>query len=120
MAESIFAANKLATPWIFRVRVGPPPKKFKTEFILECAHSRLRGFCIAHSLSTSLPTQLPPSDAPPPPHGFIAGPKHNPEALRTPELTFLSGVLRLIGECDDFSVDMGLLRDVSLAEGGLD
>ena len=57
---------------------------------------------------------MPP---PPPPRGFIAGPKCNPEAWRTLESTFQSGVLRLIGGCDDSSVDMGPRRDVSLAEG---
>ena len=56
---------------------------------------------------------------PPPPRarGFIAGQKCNPEAWRTLESTFQSGVLRLIGGCDDSSVDMGRRRDVSLAEG---
>ena len=52
----------------------------------------------------------------PPPSGFIAGPKYNPEAWRTLESTFQSGVLRLIGGCDDSSVDMGRRRDVSLAD----
>ena len=94
-------------------------KKKITEFIAECAHSRLRGFYIAQSLSTSFMTLCPPSDAthPLPPRGFIAGPKLNPVAWRTPESTFQSGVLRLIGGCDDSSVDMGQRRDVSLAEG---
>ena len=60
-------------------------------------------------------TLCPPSDAPPP-RGFIAGPKRNPEAWRIPGSTFQSGVLRLIGGCDDSSVDMGRRRDVSLAD----
>ena len=73
---------------------------------VECAHSRLRGLCIAHLFSTSLMTICPPSDAPPPlpPRGFIAGPKYNPEARRTLEATFQSGVLRLIGGCDEGAV----------------
>ena len=62
-------------------------------------------------------TLCPPSGATPPPRGFIAGPKCNPEAWRTLESTFQSGVLRLIGGCDDSSVVMGPRRDVSLAEG---
>ena len=54
---------------------------------------------------------------PPRSPGFIAGPKCNPEAWRTLESTFQSGVLRLIEGCDDSSVDMGPRRDVTLAEG---
>ena len=46
----------------------------------------------------------------------IAGPKYNPEAWRTLISTFQSGVLRLIGGCDDSSVDMGRRRDVSLGD----
>jgi len=60
-----FAANKLATPWIFRVSVRLFPKRFKSAFKTRCAHSRLRGFCIAQSLSTSLMPLCPQSDAHP-------------------------------------------------------
>ena len=61
---------------------------------------------------------LPPIGCypPPPPRGFIAGPKCNPEPWRTPESTVQSGVLRLIGGCDGSSVDMGRRRDVSLGD----
>ena len=64
-------------------------------------------------------TLCPPSDATPPspPRGFNAGPKCNPEARKTPESAVQSGVLRLIGGCDDSSVGMGPRCDVSLAEG---
>ena len=64
------------------------------------------------------PIGSPPPPLPPPPRArwFIAGPKCNPEARRTLESTFQSGVLRLIGGCDDSSVDMGRRRDVSLGD----
>ena len=81
-----FTANKLATPWIFRVSLRSPPKDFKTEFIVECAHSRLRGFCIAQSLSTYLMALFPIEF--PTPRGFIAGTKFSPKVWRTLESTF--------------------------------
>ena len=42
--------------------------------------------------------------------------QNDTEARRTFESTFQSGVLRLIGGCDDSSVDMGRRLDVSLAD----
>ena len=81
----------------------------------------MRAFLLAGFLYCATPLYLshdtlPPIGCSPPPRGFIAGPKCNPEAWRTLESTFQSGVLRLIGGCDDSSVDMGRRRDVSLAD----
>ena len=71
-------------------------------------------YAVALYLSHGL---LLPIECRPPPRGFIAGPKLKPEARRTLESTFQSGVLRLIGGCGGSSVEMGPRRDVSHAEG---
>ena len=99
-----------------------PPKKF-----LNYIYSRMRAFPLAEVLycagplylshDTLSPIGCPPTPLNPPrARWFIAGPKCNPEARRTLESTFQSGVLRLIEGCDDSSVDMGRRRDVTLAD----
>ena len=70
----------------------------------------MRAFPLAGFLYCAVPLYLPP------PRGFIAGPKYNPEARRTPYSTFQPGVHRLIGGCDDSRCDVSLAEGVFLVE----